>query len=180
MGDQKNEMDRALFKQAMEGVKPLKCDKLPLSKPRPLPIPKQRYLDDVLVRKEMLSDNYEPAEVETGEELLFIRPGVQHGVLTKLRRGQISIEAELDLHGMIVRVAREEIGLFLRECQIHQIRCARIIHGKGHGSWQKLPILKNKLNKWLRQRDEVLAFCSARQIDGGTGAVYVLIKRRKK
>jgi len=179
MGEKKNETDKTLFRKEMQGVKPLKCDKLPLTKPRPLPIPKQRYLDDALVRKEMLSDNYELAEVETGEELLFIRAGVQHSVLTKLRRGQFSIEAELDLHGMIVRVAGEEIGLFLRECQIRQIRCARIIHGKGHGSWQKMPILKNKLNKWLRQRDEVLAFCSARQVDGGTGAVYVLIKRSK-
>jgi DNA-nicking Smr family endonuclease len=126
----------------------------------------------------MLSENYDPAEVETGEELLFIRPGIQHGVLTKLRRGQFSIKAELDLHGMVVRVAQVEIAAFLRNCQNRNIRCARIIHGKGYGSWQKQPILKNKLNKWLQQRDEVLAFCSARPVDGGTGAVYVLLKRK--
>ena len=179
MGKQKDNADSALFNTAMQGVKPLTSDKLPLTKPRPLPIPKQRYLDDALVRKEMLSDHFEPAEVETGEELLFIRPGLQHSVLTKLRRGQYSIEAELDLHGMIVREAREEISYFLHECQDRQIRCARIVHGKGHGSWQKQPVLKNKLNKWLQQWDEVLAFCSARPVDGGTGAVYVLIKRRK-
>jgi DNA-nicking Smr family endonuclease len=179
MGKPKNNTDNALFKKAMQGVKPLKCDKLPLTKPQPLPIPKQRYLDDALVRKEMLSDHFEPAEIETGEELLFIRPGVQHSVLMKLRRGQYSIEAELDLHGMIVREAREEISHFLHECQARQIRCVRIVHGKGHGSWQKQPVLKNKLNKWLPQWDDVLAFCSARPVDGGTGAIYVLIKRRK-
>jgi DNA-nicking Smr family endonuclease len=162
----------------MQGVKRLECDKVPLTKPPPPAFPKQRYLDEALVRKEMLSENYDPAEVETGEELLFIRSGVQHSVLAKLRRGQFSIEAELDLHGMIVRVAQVEVANFLRECRNRSIRCARIVHGKGYGSWQKQPVLKNKLNKWLRQRDEVLAFCSARPVDGGTGAVYVLIKRK--
>lgn len=178
MGKPKDKTDNALFRQAMQGVKQLECDKVPLTKSPPSPFPKQRYLDEALVRKEMLSENYDLAEVETGEELLFTRSGVQHSVLAKLRRGQFSIEAELDLHGMIVRVAQVEVANFLRECRNRNIRCARIVHGKGYGSWQKQPVLKNKLNKWLRQRDEVLAFCSARPVDGGTGAVYVLIKRK--
>jgi DNA-nicking Smr family endonuclease len=67
---------------------------------------------------------------------------------------------------------------FLHDCGHYNIRCARIVHGKGHGSWQKQPILKVKLSRWLRQHDAVLAFCSARPTDGGTGAVYVLIKKR--
>ncbi|KHD07043.1 DNA mismatch repair protein MutS [Candidatus Thiomargarita nelsonii] len=177
-GKVKEKSDSALFREAMRGVKPLKTDKLPLTNPPPKPIPKQRYLDEALVHEEMLSDNYDLAELETGEQLLFARPGVQHRVLAKLRRGQFSINAELDLHGMIVREARVEVGNFLHDCYNSQIRCARIVHGKGHGSWQKQPILKKKLNKWLQQRDEVLAFCSARSVDGGTGAVYVLIKRK--
>jgi DNA-nicking Smr family endonuclease len=174
----KEKSDSALFREAMRGVKPLKSDKIPLTKPRPTPIPKQRYLDEALVREEMLLDNYDLAELETGEELLFVRSGVQHRVITKMRRGQFSISAELDLHGMIVREARVEVANFLRDCHNSNVRCARIVHGKGHGSWQKQPVLKNKLNKWLQQRDEVLAFCSARSVDGGTGAVYVLIKRK--
>ncbi|MEN8215774.1 MAG: Smr/MutS family protein [Pseudomonadota bacterium] len=174
----KEKSDSALFREAMRGVKPLKSDKVPLTKPRPKAVPKQRYLDESLVREEMLSDNYDSAELETGEEMLFVRPGIQHRVLAKLRRGQFNIDAELDLHGMIVREARLKVTHFLRECQNSKVRCARIVHGKGYGSWQKLPVLKNKLNKWLRQRDEVLAFCSARSVDGGTGAVYVLIKRK--
>jgi len=178
MGKQKDKSDGALFRKAMQGVKPLTCDKVPLQPPRPKPIPKQRYLDEALVCEEMLSDNYDLAEVETGEELLFVRPGIQHSLLTKLRRGQFSVKAKLDLHGMIARVARVEVATFLRDCQNRNIRCARIVHGKGYGSWQKQPVLKNKVNNWLRQRDEVLAFCSARQVDGGTGAVYVLIKRK--
>jgi DNA-nicking Smr family endonuclease len=170
--------DNALFRKAMQGVKPLICDKVPPIKPRPPPIPRRRDLDEALVCSDMLSDYYDPAEMETGEELLFVRPGIQHGILTKLRRGQFSIGAELDLHGMIVPVARMEVASFLCECQDYHIRCVRIVHGKGYGSRQKQPVLKNKLNKWLQQRDEVLAFCSARQIDGGTGAVYVLLKRK--
>ncbi len=178
MGNQADKSDIALFRQAMQGVKPLKCNKLPLTKPQPTPTPKQRYLDDESVYEDMLSEHYDPAELETGEELLFLRPGIQHSVMTKLRRGHYSINAELDLHGMVVRVARIEVVNFLRNCQNHNIRCVRIVHGKGYGSWQKQPILKNKLNRWLQQRDEVLAFCSARSMDGGTGAVYVLLKRK--
>ncbi|MDM8567876.1 Smr/MutS family protein [Candidatus Halobeggiatoa sp. HSG11] len=166
--------DSEIFREAMEGVKQLKNNKIIPEKPQPSPIPKQRYLDEILVREEMLSDNH--SYLETGDELSFIRAGVQHKVLKKLQRGHFSIEAELDLHGMIARIAHLEVAKFLRQCQNYDIRCARIIHGKGYGSWQKQPILKSKLNKWLQQRDEVLAFCSARPMDGGTGAVYVLIR----
>ncbi|MEZ5671388.1 MAG: Smr/MutS family protein [Thiotrichaceae bacterium] len=92
--------------------------------------------------------------------------------------GQFSISAELDLHGLIVSQAREAVVDFLHYCRDRSLRCVRIVHGKGYGSWQKQPILKGKLNHWLRQRDEVLAFCPARGVDGGTGAVYVLLKNR--
>ncbi|NIW87182.1 MAG: DNA mismatch repair protein MutS, partial [Gammaproteobacteria bacterium] len=65
----------------------------------------------------------------------------------------------------------------LKGCRARQLRCVRVVHGKGHGSLHKLPVLKTKVQGWLRQRDEVLAFCSARPVDGGTGAVYVLLKK---
>ncbi len=174
-----NGADHELFRQAMQGVRPLLSEVVPLNLPRPLPIPKQRYIDEALVRQDMLSEYYfDPAELETGEELLFTRAGIQHSIFEKLRRGHFSVDAELDLHGFIVREARKAVADFLRWCQVRNVRCARIVHGKGYNSWQKQPILKCKLNGWLRQRDEVLAFCSARPMDGGTGAVYVLIKNR--
>ncbi len=172
------EEETLLFRQAMKDVKPLSCDKIPHFTPQPRPFPKQRYLEEEAIFNDMLSDYYDPAELETGEELVFLRPGMQYGVLKKLRRGHYSIRAELDLHGMIVRAARQEVAEFLKDCMQRRINCVRIIHGKGKGSWQKQPVLKTKLNKWLQQRDEVLAFCSARPVDGGTGAVYVLIKNR--
>jgi DNA-nicking Smr family endonuclease len=170
--------DAVLFHEAMHDVKPLICDKVPIAHSHVMPFPKQRHLEEDAVRHDMLSDSFDPAELETGEELLFVRPGIQRSVLGRLRRGQFSIMGELDLHGMIVSVARSAVADFLRSCQMNNIRCVRIVHGKGCGSHQKRPVLKTKLNKWLRQRDEVLAFCSARPVDGGTGAVYVLVKRR--
>jgi DNA-nicking Smr family endonuclease len=84
---------------------------------------------------------------------------------------------ELDLHGMTVETAHKALTKFLADCCLMNRKCVRIIHGKGHGSDKKMPILKNKLNQWLRQHDDIIAFCSAQPNDGGTGAVYVLIKR---
>lgn len=174
--------DSALFQEAMQGVKRLTSDKLPVIKPTSSTLSKTKraFLDEELLAEEMVSDDYDPTELETGDELSYKRPGVQNSIFMKLRRGRFSIDGDLDLHGMIVRIAQLEVVKFLRECQRRGIYCVRIVHGKGYGSQQKRPVLKNQINKWLRQRDEVLAFCSARQIDGGTGAVYVLIRRQSK
>jgi DNA-nicking Smr family endonuclease len=126
---------------------------------------------------DMMSDEYDIADVETGEELLFFRPDLPSKTVKKLRRGDFSIQAELDLHGMFREDARKALALFLTSTRQRGLRCVRVIHGKGHGSPDKKPVLKNLVNRWLQQRDEVLAFCSARQVDGGTGAVYVLLRK---
>lgn len=175
--DNRDDDPASLFRQAMRGVKRLHSDQRPPERILPRPLPRQRQRDERQIREDMLSDHYDPTEVETGEELLYVRPGVQHAVLRKLRRGYYSIQAELDLHGLFVPEARAAVATFLHECRDYRVQCARVIHGKGHGSHQKQPILKTKLNNWLRQHDSVLAFCSARGVDGGTGAVYVLLKR---
>ena len=146
-------------------------------KPKIKPIARQCIADERQVLDDMFSDDFRPEDVETGEELLFSRPGLQNKLMRQLRRGQLSISAELDLHGYTVIEARQAVTEFLRDSLRHGDRCVRIVHGKGFGSKQKLPVLKNKVNGWLQQRDEVLAFCSARQVDGGTGALYVLLKR---
>jgi len=169
--------DLSLFRQTLNDVKPVKQDKIAPNKKSVKPVPRQRHLDDLQVRSDMLSRTYDMAELETGEELVYLKPGVQQSVLRKLRRGQYSIGAELDLHGLTSIEARREVSLFLQECCYQDIHCVRIIHGKGYGSKDKQPILKHKLNNWLRQYDVVLAFSSARSFDGGTGAVYVLLKR---
>ncbi len=170
--------DIDLFLRTVGPVKRIQHSRVARSSARPAPTPRETLRDEEQVLRDMLSDQYDVADVETGEELIFARPGLQHGQLAKLRRGRFSINAELDLHGMTSVTARHALATFLRNCRINGARCVRIVHGKGHGSKHKIPVLKNKVNKWLRQREEVLAFCSARQVDGGTGAVYVLLKSR--
>jgi DNA-nicking Smr family endonuclease len=171
--------EKALFRAAVADAVPLKHERVLIQGQRPSPIPRQRLRDEEQVLDDMLSDCLDPSELETGEELLFCRPGLQHNVLRKLRRGQYSVGAELDLHGMRVTEARQALTLFLQHALASNIKVARIIHGKGNGSLNKQPVLKGKVNHWLQQRIEVLAFCSARPVDGGTGAIYVLLRRAK-
>jgi DNA-nicking Smr family endonuclease len=166
----------AQFRNAVKGTRRLKQNKTTPFRRQLSTHPQQRLQDERQVLQDMFSEGWHPDEMETGEELLFLRNGIQHGVMRRLRRGQYSIGAELDLHGMTVREARQALSEFLRTTR-H--RCIRIIHGKGHGSYQKQPVLKGKVNHWLQQRNEVLAFCSALPVDGGTGALYVLLKNRR-
>lgn len=173
--DHDNEHD--LFRKTVGKIRPVKQDKIPPHRPPRKPVPEQTLREHQEIMSNLLSDEFEPAEIETGDELLFTRPGLQHSVIRKLRRGQYAIEAELDLHGATVVQAREAVLSFLKNATDQDKRVVRIIHGKGNTSEGKLPVLKGKVNAWLRQKKEVLAFCSARPNDGGTGAVYVLLKR---
>lgn len=177
MTDDRQDDDRQLFRKEVKGARTLKQDRVHLPSPRRKPVPQQRKRDEQEVMGSLLSDDYDPAEIETGDELIYLRPGIQQRTWRKFRRGQFAIEAELDLHGRVVVEARELVNQFLNEAQAQGKRCVRIIHGKGLGAAGKLPVLKHKVNSWLRQKDAVLAFCSARPNDGGTGAVYVLLKR---
>ena len=169
--------DIQLFRDTVGEVRPLQHDRITPPRRRVSPRPVFRERDEAAVVRDLLSDQFEPLEMETGEELLYIRAGLQQRTLRKLRRGLFLPGAELDLHGMTVPVARQAVAEFLQECGRRRIQCARIIHGKGRGSRHRGPVLKQKVGGWLRQRNEVLAYCSARNCDGGTGAVYVLLKR---
>jgi DNA-nicking Smr family endonuclease len=169
--------DRELFRQTVGAVKPLHCDRIDPVPIHPAPIPRFSEADEQQVLADMLSDYFEPADLETGEELYYRSEGVQQAVLRKLRRGHFQVGAALDLHRMTVAAAKQALTAFLHDVRREAISCVRIIHGKGKGSRHRGPILKQKVNHWLRQRDEVLAFCSARTVDGGTGAVYVLLRR---
>ncbi|MBS63056.1 Smr/MutS family protein [Salinisphaera sp.] len=138
--------------------------------------PAMREADEQAVIGELL--DFSPGDdIETGDDLFHRREGVQLSVMRKLRRGQYRCQAEIDLHGMIVDVARHCLAVFLREALDRDYRCVRVVHGKGLRSGNRGPVLKVKVAHWLRQRDEVLAYCSARENDGGTGAVYVLLRR---
>jgi DNA-nicking Smr family endonuclease len=114
--------------------------------------------------------------VEFGDELTYRRGGVQDAVMRRLRRGHYRVESELDLHGLTVPEAKQELRDFLARCIARQQRCVRIIHGKGLGSGPRGPVIKQAVNVILRRTEHVVAFCSARQVDGGTGAIYVLLQ----
>lgn len=110
------------------------------------------------------------------DKLSFCKPGIQHKQFGKLKKGQLPPEAELDFHGMTANEAADSLGVFFSHCHQLNIRVVRVIHGKGQRSAEGIPILKNLLNQWLKNRPDVLAFCSATPKDGGAGAVYVLLK----
>lgn len=170
--------ERELFHDAVGPVDRLDNDRVDPYRPQVVPVPRSRLADDRQVLEDMISDYFEPAELDTGEELYYCREGLQHAVMRKLRRGQFRVGAVLDLHGMTVEVARAALADFLHAVRRGNINCVRIIHGKGNRSRHRGPVIKHKVNHWLRQREDVLAFCSARPMDGGTGAIYVLLRRR--
>ncbi len=173
-----SEEERTLFRESVAGTRPLPQDKIKPYAHRSKPQPNQRLRDEQeVIQSLLLSDPWEDEALPTGEESIFMRDGVAPTLMRRLRRGQYRIEAELDLHGKTRVEAREALAHFLATCIHHQQRCVRIIHGKGHGSINKQPVLKTHVNHWLQQRDEVLAFCSARPVDGGHGALYVLLRR---
>ncbi len=170
----------ALFRREMVDVQRLKHDKVTHTHRRsPLIKNRKTKQSSEVVGGESFSDEFDACShsVGIGDELSFTRPGIQKKLLRKLRRGQLPIGAELDLHGYVQKTARSVLSEFLQTSLRLDIRCVKIVHGKGYGSRQGKPVLKGKVNSWLRQCNEVLAFNSARPEDGGTGAVYVLLKK---
>lgn len=166
--DQKEDIS---FRDAMRGVKRIIHTKVELGAPLPKKPPVKKEVKEPIVDK--FSDFESIPPVGSNTLLQFYRPGIQNKVLRNLRNGKYNVEAILDLHGKTVREARATLNEFLFECNKRGIRVALIIHGKGHSD---MPVLKNKLNNWLRQTEQVLAFCSAIYRDGSTGALYLLLK----
>jgi DNA-nicking Smr family endonuclease len=166
-----------IFLDAIKGARPLNVDVPFTEKTYPKPIAKQFIRDEKQALVDSLSDDFYPAhELESGEELLYLRTGQSPDVLSKLRRGFWVIQAKIDLHGLISDEAREYVAEFLSDCKKKNIRCVRIVHGKGLGSRNREPVLKHKLRNWLMQKDEVIAYAQAKPEDGGSGAVIVLLK----
>lgn len=170
--------DARLFRDAIGHVRVLKPIAVAEpSRTRPTPEPTQFLLDEAKVRGELLTHAIDPAQIESGDEITYLKPGQQSRLLTRLRRGQFSVRAEIDLHEMTSAVAREAIREFLDDCRHHDLLCVRIVHGKGLRSKAQGPVLKQLTDSMLRRRADVLAFTSARPAQGGTGAVIVLLQR---
>jgi DNA-nicking Smr family endonuclease len=166
--------DRELFRKAVGDTRPLRRREEPPARPEPQPRALFRRADEAAVLAESLAANPEAAS-DTGEDLNFRRPSVSLPVFRKLKRGEISVRDELDLHGLTATEARAALYEFLADARALKVRCVRVIHGKGLRSGHQGPVLKRKLGRWLQLREDVLAYCSARPVDGGTGAVYVLL-----
>ncbi len=174
----KEEAERNLFARAAGPVKPLAHHgRVMLEKDQPPPIPVQSQLDEQRVLQEALSDEFDATTLlDVDDAMSFRRPGVGLDVTRKLRSGAWSIQREIDLHGLRRDEAREALAGFLREAHRLGIRCVRVVHGKGLGSPGKTPVLKGKVQSWLVQKNEVLAFVQARAAEGGAGALVVLLK----
>jgi len=169
--------DASLFREAMRDVRPLRAAKRPARARKPAPRARFARAERVAVVEESLTGTLEDLSVASGDIFAYRRPGVQESVVRRLRRGVYRVQSELDLHGLTEAQARPVLNEFLSEALSRGYGCVRIIHGKGLRSGQRGPVLKNLVAGVLRRTRAVVAFTSARQIDGGTGAVYVLLSR---
>ena len=169
--------DAELFRNAVSGAKPLQSEqKAEESARKPKPRARFSRADERAALAESLAADVDDSESHSGDGLRFHRPHVGKRTMRKLARGSFSVQAEIDLHGMTVAEAKPRLAEFIEACARDGKHCVRVVHGKGLGSGQRGPVLKHKVNRWLRQWDPVLAFVSTRQVDGGTGAIYVLLK----
>jgi DNA-nicking Smr family endonuclease len=169
--------DVETFRAAVRDVTPLTQTPPAEGLAKPKPRARPRNAAAPLVDDLPADDATATAESVTGDEALsFQRAGVRTQVTRRLRRGLYPIDDELDLHGLSQSAARNELADFIARSRDRGCRCVRIIHGKGYRSGARGPVLKTAVNHWLRLDLDVIAFVSARAIDGGTGAMYVLLR----
>ena len=175
--EKRAEAERNLFTRAVGKVAPIANQERVWSPPqRPTPRPLQQDLDDEAVMHESMSDEFDISTLlDADDQLSFRRSGIGTDVTRKLRNGEWSIQGQIDLHGLRSDEARNAMGQFIRDAKRMGWRCVRVVHGKGLGSPGKEPVLKSKVQRWLVQKNEVLAFVQAKPSDGGGGALVVLL-----
>ena len=168
------EAESNLFVRAVGVVQRLPVhDLATLDGPAPAPIAHQRQKDDQAVLRDCLSDEFDVSTLlDTDEALSFRRPGIGRDVTHKLRKGDWSIQREIDLHGLRSDEARVALAEFIRLAHRQGLRCLRVVHGKGLGSPGKTPVLKSKVHSWLVQKNQVMAFVQAKPAEGGAGAEF--------
>ncbi|HTW37058.1 MAG TPA: Smr/MutS family protein [Steroidobacteraceae bacterium] len=176
--EEQDEDEAALFRAATRDVRPLAHDRHTVPQMKPPPRARFTRADRLAILDESLEAVQEDPELAGGEVSAYARAGVRHSVLQKLRRGQYRIEAELDLHGLTGAQAKATLREFLAQALHRDLRCVRIVHGKGLRSGPRGPVLKGTVTGILRRSSHVLAFVSARAVDGGTGALYALLSPR--
>jgi DNA-nicking Smr family endonuclease len=183
--DQNNPDDDDLFRKAIGSIKPLQTE--------PKYIPKKRLSSGLSINPSttvttslsipMFENNWEdPQELQLLDPTIsqvFIRPGLQHRTMKQLRGGKITLDDALDLHGATALQARQQVSRFITMSMTNNYRAVIIVHGKGLRSIGNTPVLKTRVNYWLRDNDNVMGFCPAAPHHGGTGALYVLLKSGK-
>ncbi len=177
MKDSDDELD--LFRESVGSVRRLKSDRVHSRPPAPRAIPAQRQRDENQVMQDLANAPIDYSAVETGEEITYLRPGLQKRVLSRLRRGHWRVQDQIDLHQMNLDAAGRTIRAFLEHADRERMSCVKIIHGKGLRSGPQGPQIKRLTARLLSRHDRVAAFASAPPNDGGTGAVYVLLRARR-
>lgn len=178
--DSLSDDDKTLFRDHMRGVTPLKestnkikeqrvAFRIP-SKPRFAPAPHKP-------KKDYFLSDFINTTVLTDTVLSYAHPNLSSKRFKDLKNGRIAWEARLDLHGLRADQARDTLCQFITKQTEYRNRCVLIIHGKG-GQEGAPPLIKNLVNRWLPQMDEVIAFHSALPKDGGTGAIYVFLNSK--
>ncbi len=170
--------DFSAFREAVGPVRRIRSERAETRPRRARPSPRMRRADEAQVLEDLAAANPGAELLETGEELQWLRPGLQNRVLLRLRRGHWRIQDEIDLHQMNVDAAIRSIRIFLDEALVAGFSCVKIIHGKGLRSGPSGPRLRGATGRVLSRHPRVLAFTAARPGDGGSGATYVLLKRR--
>jgi len=170
--------ERNLFSLSVGPVQAMPDARRARTAPRPPEAePLQRQRDEQAALRETISDEFNvDSLLETDDTLSYRRMEIGLDVVRKLRRGGWTIQAQLDLHGLRRDEARDQLAEFLRDATQRGLRCVRVVHGKGHGSPGREPVLKTKVRSWLVQKQEVLAFVQARPAEGGSGALVVLLR----
>lgn len=168
--------DARLFREAIGDVRTFEPVPAPPAAAKPKPYARMLEADEAAVPGELLAMDFDPGMLEVGEELSYLRDGYPPKLLRQLKRGQFSVQDDIDLHQMNAAAAQATIVEFLAEAHHNGLRCVRIVHGKGLRSKAAGPVLKALTDRMLRRRDDVIAFASARPMQGGTGAVVVLLK----
>lgn len=175
--EEQDDDELSLFRQSVADATP--HDPKPFITKRPKPPARARFkrADEAQVLRDSLELETLQGILDNGDHLNYCRAGVSEQILRKLRRGRYSVQAEVDLHGLTVAKARLELNDFLAECRREHLSCVRVIHGKGLRSGNGGPVLKHKVAVWLKLANYVIAYTSARPMDGGTGALYVLLEK---
>lgn len=172
-----NDDDASAFEEAMRGVVRHQPRRVAEPSAPPDARPRQREADEAEALRESLEHTPEDVLIAAGDILEYRAPGVPEAVFRKLKRGQFRIGDEFDLHGLNLREAKQAVRTFLLESRDADLRCVRVIHGKGLRSGPQGPVLKRSLDGWLRHRSDVLAFTSAKPAHGGAGATLVLLRQ---